>query len=317
MQSTPTKKQATQNGILFTPERRDPNDMRGSMALATPEELKAQLASRPRSVRSAVSQGYSFPSRASLSATRSEPELGSSAFYPGSPSPSPSSSSHVSRPTGLMPLCNTFSSPSHSPSTRPSYELSTSNIFETAKRVHESYLINWSASSSSNANNFGFTSRNSSPRKRGQMEDDEDTGIPMSHSGMKVNGLVGARAYNDDEMDEDGDATMMDDGDVPLSRSGALPNQSPTLSFGTGSGTNSASSSISSFGSNNDPFSSFGSHGQNASIPGERREMKTLPRRQALGKTQSLPVDAFMNHLNSSGNGMQLAPDIFDAEDGF
>lgn len=67
MQSTPTKKQATSsNGLSYTtPERRrvlDPNDTRGSMALATPEELKAQLASRPRSVRSGEALALSIAS---------------------------------------------------------------------------------------------------------------------------------------------------------------------------------------------------------------------------------------------------------------
>lgn len=237
-------------------------------------------------------------------------------------------------------MCDSFSSPSYSP-----YEHSTASIFANAQRVHNSYLINWSPGSSSNS---GLASNNSSPRKRGQLDDDddddddhEDEGIPM-----RVNGLVGAKAYNkDDGMDEDeADETMMatteQENDLPLSRSTRLSpynnhqSYSPALSFGTNSGSNSASSSISLF-SNGDLFSnsssSFASPPHPAASLGNdvgatmsgRRQVKTLPRRQGLGKTQSLPVDAFMSHIgmgrDAEGNngGMQLAPDIFNAQDGF
>lgn len=241
-------------------------------------------------------------------------------------------------------MCDTLSSPSYSPSSANnaslSYEHSTASIFANAQRIHNSYLINRSpsSSSSSSTSNSGLASHNSSPRKRGQLDDDdddhEDEGMPM-----RANGLVGAKAYNNnDGMDEDeADETMMatteQENDLPLSRSTRLSpynNQqqqySPSLSFGTNSGTNSASSSISSF-SNGDIFSNQSSSTSPAAHLGGptamlgRRQLKTLPKRQGLGKTQSLPVDAFMSHMgmgvDAERGGIQLAPDIFNAQDGF
>lgn len=150
------------------------------------------------------------------------------------------------------------------------------------------------------------------------MEDEEEDVKEVRNGHMMMgNGMVASAPHSDDDdaMEEDGDETMMN-GQHTI----------PTLSFGTSSSSCSSSSSTSSFFNtnnnniNNDPFSS--SPFQAPLQQQQARQVKTLPirKRMPLGKTQSLPVDAFMNSMgrgNSEQAMMGITPDVFNAQDGF
>lgn len=227
---------------------------------------------------------------------------------PASPSPSPS------RP--LMPMCDTFSSSTHSSPASFAYHNTTQSILA---RAQESYMLQFSPSARSMAGSYSSSSSAAgpSPRKRGQMDDDNDEVDQNDALSMSKQGLVGMKAYNDDMMDEDGDETMMmeDHGDLPLLSRSVISlsrNGVPPLSFTSSqSGTNSSSSSASSL-SSSDLF--FTPSSSTIAPSQQGRQMKTMPRR-ALGKTQSLPVEAFMSQVNT-GNQL-FVPDVFNATDGF
>lgn len=220
-------------------------------------------------------------------------------------------------------MCDTFSSAHSSPSSSIAsfaYHNSTQSILA---RAHESYMLHWSPSARSPSG--ASAGSGPSPRKRVQMDDDDDDEVILPLSSQQ--GLVGAEAYDDTMMDEDGDETMimmMEDGDVPSS-SRSMTNITtrhgiPPLSFSNSnsSGSNSSSSSSSSA---SDMFfaprtESTSSSSTITSIT-QNRQMKTMPKRRgALGKTQSLPVDAFISQIGNTQNQI-FVPDVFNATDGF